>query len=215
MNDRTIVFTPFHIIEKNQGGNSKRKVGTDRDLQEDEVQSFSSSHVALRHTDRRIIMSSGFFHPMAVYRMVLDMLGIEYQREYSDDSDANVGNDDGGNTVVADTAQPPTWQVTAAPPPSTSPTTTAPSYTPTGKIPSSKPSSETILHCGCVACTDDIWNRDAYGMTCGARIEYMETPRGGAMNEARACEIVSNQYPTRCGYHRCNPLICDGSLKTL
>lgn len=37
-----------------------------------------------------------------------------------------------------------------------------------------------------------------------------QTPEGGNMDEASACEILVNQYPIQCVLDRCDPLICNG-----
>lgn len=64
-------------------------------------------------------------------------------------------------------------------------------------------------HCGCLDCTPEIWNTDAFGHTCGARIIWKQTVEGGSLSEVEACEFVSNEFPTLCG-PQCRPSQCDG-----
>jgi hypothetical protein len=68
--------------------------------------------------------------------------------------------------------------------------------------------------CGCEDCTLDVWNRQAGDLTCGDRIMYLQTPGGGTLSEADACERISNAYPAICS-PGCNPSKCDGKAPAL
>ena len=63
--------------------------------------------------------------------------------------------------------------------------------------------------CGCSSCSEEIWNRDAEGFSCGARIRFLESPAGGRLSELEACASVSSTY-IDIGGPDCNPDICDG-----
>ena len=152
-------------------------------------------------TDRRNVMRKFIFRPVAVYKIVLDLLGVSYGRRKNDSGDVM------DNVIVEDETMFPSLPPSSPPLPTTTPSKAVVTDT-SSEIPSFAPA--TTIHCGCVECTDEIWNHDAYGFTCGERIDYLQTPKGGNLNEAAACEIVSNQYPTQCGFHQCNPLTCDG-----
>lgn len=64
------------------------------------------------------------------------------------------------------------------------------------------------FHCGCTACTDSVWFRDAEGITCGKRIDWLQTFDGGEMSLMKACKkIAEKEYPKICG--ACNPNSCE------
>lgn len=56
------------------------------------------------------------------------------------------------------------------------------------------------LHCGCPACTSEVWTRpatdDAGTYSCGSRIEWLQSSRG--YSEANACERVTSEFPGVC-----------------
>lgn len=69
---------------------------------------------------------------------------------------------------------------------------------------------EEPLHCGCLECTEEIWNADANGYTCGNRIEYLLMDSESYPTEESACRQVGLfEFSTICG-PGCNPDRCDG-----
>lgn len=68
--------------------------------------------------------------------------------------------------------------------------------------------------CGCPECTESIWNAPATDgagtYTCGARIQWLQSPVGGSLSEYNACLSVAGQgFPSGpCG-PKCNPLTCN------
>ena len=78
----------------------------------------------------------------------------------------------------------------------------------------------TVNYCGCKTCTDQVWNRNADGFSCGDRIEWLQSPSavavGGPFNEDEACGKISlEEYPEVCGLCSCIAQescedICDG-----
>lgn len=61
--------------------------------------------------------------------------------------------------------------------------------------------------CNCALCDE---NAMAGDYTCGARISYLQTPRGGGKSEVEACsQIGGEEHPNDCG--ECNPETCNGS----
>ena len=66
------------------------------------------------------------------------------------------------------------------------------------------PTEETteVADCGVPeTCTDEVLESDAKGSTCRTRITWLMTAMG--YTEARACNKVSNEFPSTCG--ACNP----------
>ena len=57
--------------------------------------------------------------------------------------------------------------------------------------------------CGCETCTDEVLDRDAGGLTCRTRIDFLQGPDGGNTPELDACRSVANQFPETCG--PCSP----------
>ena len=101
----------------------------------------------------------------------------------------------------------PTEKPTRSPTPIPSP---APTEIPT-KSPTPNPSpaptdSPETYHCGCERCTDEVWNADAAGHSCGARITWLQNV-GWSASEREACQRVSGEFPNICGTH-CNPDVC-------
>jgi hypothetical protein len=68
--------------------------------------------------------------------------------------------------------------------------------------------------CGCSSCTDEVWNEDANGYSCGSRIEWLQTldaSRVGApYNEQESCRKVSEEFPVVCG--RCHSDYCSSNI---
>lgn len=63
-------------------------------------------------------------------------------------------------------------------------------------------------YCGCQTCTDQVWNRDADGYSCGDRMEWLQSPSavavGGPFTEEEACRKISQEeYPEVCGLCSC------------
>lgn len=53
--------------------------------------------------------------------------------------------------------------------------------------------------CGCEACTDEILDRDADGLTCRTRINFLQEPDGGGLSELDACRLVASDFTDVCG----------------
>jgi hypothetical protein len=64
-------------------------------------------------------------------------------------------------------------------------------------------------HCGCLACTYDIWDTYAGKYKCGARIEYLRDYKKDTYpTEADACARVAGvEFPDICGPY-CDPATC-------
>jgi hypothetical protein len=62
--------------------------------------------------------------------------------------------------------------------------------------------------CGCSGCTDAVWERDAGGFKCGARIEYLQASFAATYpTEQDACRRVAGiEFPDICG--PCDPASC-------
>jgi len=137
------------------------------------------------------LMESVVFRPIALWEGLSYLFAFEKEK---------------GNSHVDGVANDPVVHTKLAQASSSLPftTTSSPSMALSSDVP-----SMASTYCGCIECTPDIWNHDAYGITCGERIEYLQTSEGGNLNEADACQIVSNQYPTLCDFYECNPLMCD------
>ena len=118
------------------------------------------------------------------------------------------------------------------PAPSPAPTTRAPTIgavakttspvpaAPSAPLPTPGPSPAPILNpnpmtgkCGCLACSEKVWNKVADGYTCGARIEWLQlTYPNTYPTEQGACALVSGvEFPSICG-PSCDPARCDKSL---
>ena len=70
------------------------------------------------------------------------------------------------------------------------------------------------FHCSCPGCNDDVWWKDADGVTCGKRIDWLQTFDGGEKSLLDACKrIGGREYPEICG--ACDPNTChsDGGGK--
>jgi hypothetical protein len=67
--------------------------------------------------------------------------------------------------------------------------------------------------CGCSGCTDAVWERDAKGFTCGARIEFLQVAFADSYpTEEDACRRVAGiEFPDICG--PCNPASCVKNAK--
>ena len=59
------------------------------------------------------------------------------------------------------------------------------------------------VQCGCDACTAEILDRDAGGVTCRTLIIFYQGPEGGSLPELDACSFVAGEYPDSCG--PCSP----------
>lgn len=105
----------------------------------------------------------------------------------------------------------PTKTPTESPtvPPTESPTATptvSPTKTPTN-VPSFPPTASTE-HCGCDKCTDEVWNTNANGYTCGNRISFLRDAdeatlvsvgiTSGPFDEESACLRVAEEFPDIC-----------------
>ena len=60
--------------------------------------------------------------------------------------------------------------------------------------------------CGCDSCTLEVWTTLAGSFTCGARINYLQTPPGGSESEDAACLLIAQAFPAECG--DCHPTAC-------
>ena len=65
------------------------------------------------------------------------------------------------------------------------------------------------LHCGCILCTENVWNAIADGFTCGERITWVINNLGAS--ERDACIQLSTEFPTICGVG-CNSATCGAPL---
>jgi hypothetical protein len=97
------------------------------------------------------------------------------------------------------------------PEPAPAPTPATPNPTPP-PTPAPTPTPVVVSRCGCQSCTDEIWNSDADGHTCGNRIEWLQSPdavaAGGPYSETEACRKIGEvEYPGTCG--SCTPNLCD------
>ena len=64
------------------------------------------------------------------------------------------------------------------------------------------------FHCGCPSCTDEAWNTDAEGETCGDRIMFLQNELD--MERRKACEQVGFlEFPNICG--ACDPNTCSAT----
>lgn len=91
-------------------------------------------------------------------------------------------------------------------------TTCGPACNPTlcdGQAPSAT-SEPAPLVCGCTDCTADLLGLDTGGLSCGARISFLQSPDGGGISELEACSVVTAEFPTICG-PGCDPALCDGA----
>ena len=57
--------------------------------------------------------------------------------------------------------------------------------------------------CGCEACTEEILDRDADGLSCRTRINFLQEADGGGLSELDACRLVASDFPDICG--PCSP----------
>ena len=64
--------------------------------------------------------------------------------------------------------------------------------------------------CGCESCTENVWNTDANGFSCGIRILLRRNDYSDDTDiltkEKNSCQRVAEAYPEECG--DCNPLTC-------
>ena len=69
--------------------------------------------------------------------------------------------------------------------------------------------SAASVHCGCDTCTDAIWNADAAGFTCGARILWVlgSNPEAYPNEQAACARVAGLEFPTVCG-PACDPARC-------
>jgi hypothetical protein len=59
--------------------------------------------------------------------------------------------------------------------------------------------------CGCSGCTDDVFNTNAGGYSCGDRINWLQ--RNMHLSEVDACKVVAGkEFPRECG--KCDPTKC-------
>jgi hypothetical protein len=108
-------------------------------------------------------------------------------------------------TVSPVTAPPITSSpVTAAPMTTSAPITASPATT------SPQPPSGTISTCTCQSCNATALAADAYGVSCGDRINYLKTEMSQLFpTEAAACARVAEiEYFDEC--RLCDPSSCDG-----
>lgn len=82
---------------------------------------------------------------------------------------------------------PPSWALIATPQTPQTQTVVAP--TANGRV-----------HCGCAACTQDVWDANATdaggSYSCGSRIEWLQTQQGYEVEEA--CATVASEFPYVC-----------------
>lgn len=73
---------------------------------------------------------------------------------------------------------------------------------------------DTEYRCGCSRCSDAVWNLDAEGATCGARVNYLMQEHSDLYpTELDACKQVAQvEYPNICGSN-CAPDHCDVPLQ--
>ena len=74
--------------------------------------------------------------------------------------------------------------------------------------PEPTPSPTLPALCGCATCTDEVWNTDADGHSCGNRISFLRDSdvetllsvgiTNGPFDEAGACQRVSDEFPNVC-----------------
>ena len=120
-------------------------------------------------------------------------------------------NDEATKSPTVSPTKSPTRSPTRSPTvsPTVSPTifpTISPTVSPTTS-PSVAPPASTE-HCGCEKCTDDVWNADANGYTCGNRISFLKNAdqdtllsvgiTTGPFDEAGACQKVTDEFPDIC-----------------
>jgi hypothetical protein len=74
--------------------------------------------------------------------------------------------------------------------------------------PSASPTPMGPVTCGCQDCTADILALEADGLTCGERIDILQTPNLGSQTEEAACFFVAGTF-SNCG-PACHPDLCDG-----
>ncbi|CAJ1930817.1 unnamed protein product [Cylindrotheca closterium] len=90
------------------------------------------------------------------------------------------------------------------------PATAAPQTKPPTFRPTPGPTEPPVtneFYCGCTTCTSDVYNADASGHSCGARMEWLVS-HGYATNDLEACGIVSDEFPSICG-PKCHPTKCE------
>mmetsp|Transcript_20603 Transcript_20603/g.50593 ORF Transcript_20603/g.50593 Transcript_20603/m.50593 type:complete len:1472 (+) Transcript_20603:229-4644(+) len=90
------------------------------------------------------------------------------------------------------------------------PQTQPPTATPQTQPPTARPTEPPVpneFYCGCHACTSDVYNADASGHSCGARMQWLVS-HGYATNELEACGKVSDEFPSICG-PKCHPAKCN------
>jgi hypothetical protein len=70
-------------------------------------------------------------------------------------------------------------------------------------------------HCGCITCTDEAWNADADGYTCGDRISWLlETnPQSYPTEESACLQVAGTEFPAICGA-TCDPSRCSQQTST-
>ena len=71
-----------------------------------------------------------------------------------------------------------------------------------------KPGRGKGSHCDCKYCTNDVWDTDIEGFTCGDRIDFLQTPDGGNLSEEEACDLIATFF-FPCAV--CNPKCKDPS----
>jgi Glycosyl hydrolases family 16 len=112
----------------------------------------------------------------------------------------------GGNGMNTQPASIPAVLPSLSPFPAPSP---VPSPAPTS---GTVPETASVIHCGCQTCTDEFWNANAEGESCGARILWVQNTYPEAYpNEQAACALVASlEFPSVCG-PACDPGRCSES----
>jgi hypothetical protein len=73
-----------------------------------------------------------------------------------------------------------------------------------GRVP---PAPSREYYCGCKACTLDQWKSDTDGVSCEARITWLQAH--APSDEEAACRQVASQFPASACGTACNPATCD------
>jgi hypothetical protein len=119
-----------------------------------------------------------------------------------------------GGGVTAPSSSSSTGPWPPPPPPSEAYPDEVPYYpAPVPAVPAPSPTTTTSTttngeHCGCSACTDDVWNADADSNTCGERISWLhESFPKQYMTVQDACRRIAFEFPSVCA--RCDPARCN------
>ena len=106
-------------------------------------------------------------------------------------------------SIVRNRTHTPTSQP-VTPPPSSSLATLQPTNQPTTSPSSPNPGN----YCGCISCTQQVWDTMATDndgtYSCGGRITWLQSAQ--SYSEEGACAKVESEFPDLC---KCNPFTCD------